>query len=159
MTAALAGIDAGSDNPIERLRFLVFQRQQVMEVMKTKAIMLSSLGNADGAQKAATEYLDMAIPIGSEDAELQAYRKERLMKEIEKMAPIPLSSIRFGDAIKREAFEILDKRTGKAIPAVEPPQFGPVPKPVKGATAPRAKGPPISGPPKIPSAPGKARPK
>lgn len=150
MTAALAGIDAGSENPHERLRFLVFQRQQVMEVLKTKALILSALNNAEGAQKAANEYLAVAIPISTEDQELSAYRKERLVNEIQKMAPIPLSSIRFGQAITGDALKVVDKRTGKELPPEPAPRAAPRPA-VKGA-------PPVSGAPKIPRPAGKPKP-
>jgi hypothetical protein len=94
VTASLAGIDVWSDLPQERLKYLVFQRTAVIEVLKNKALMMAALGNAEGTQKASKEYLDMVLPISQEEEELTAMRKQRLLDYVATMEPIPLSAVK-----------------------------------------------------------------
>jgi hypothetical protein len=122
MCAALAGIDAGSDNPHERLKFLVYSRQMAIEAIKTKALMLAALGQNDGASKAAKEYMNLAIPLDGNDEVLAQARKARLLREIGAMEPIPLSKVRVHrERQPQPSLRVVDRKTGQDADARPPP--------------------------------------
>ena len=77
--------------------YLVHQRRQIIDALQAKAY-LTAMVNPEGAEKAAQEYLAMAIPVDPEAARLRDVRQQRLADAIGKMAPIPLSMVRAGSA-------------------------------------------------------------
>jgi len=96
VTAMLDGIDPGSDIPVERMKFIIYQRRMQLDALKTQALLLALL-NPGKADEAAKAYFDMALPVDKAQQALAAQRNEDLVKEIEKMGPIPLSSVIVGN--------------------------------------------------------------
>ncbi len=95
INAQLDGLDTGSDSPHDRMKFLVYQRRMLLSVIRDKALILATI-NAEGAQKAFKEYMDLQIPTDPQIKKLQDFRFEKTLDEIEKTGPIPLSSFSFG---------------------------------------------------------------
>lgn len=95
VNAAIDGLDTGSSSPIERLKFIVYQRRMFIESAKTKALLMALI-NPDKAADCAQAYMEMVIPTDPEDAKLDELRKEQLVKEVEQMGPIPLSQVKVG---------------------------------------------------------------
>lgn len=106
VNAQLDGIDPGSENPNERLKFLVYQRRMMLAVMRDKAMMLSAI-DGGAAQKVMKEYLSLQIPTDPELAKLHDHRFEKTLDDIEKMGPIPLTSFQFGAAMSSEDIQSL----------------------------------------------------
>jgi hypothetical protein len=83
----LDGVDPGSASPVERLKFVVYQRRLLLEAMKNKAMLQAMCGQAEAAAKTATSYIKMAIPV-SRLIEAQRERDmDKQLKEIEEMGP------------------------------------------------------------------------
>jgi hypothetical protein len=89
------GLDPGSSNPVERLKYVVYQRRLFIDSAKTKALLMALI-NPDKASECAQAYMELAIPTDPEDAKLDELRKEQLVKEVEQMGPIPLSQVKVG---------------------------------------------------------------
>jgi hypothetical protein len=95
INAKIDGIDAGSPNPIEHLKYMVYQRRMFIEALRTKALLLAILHN-EGAADAAKAYIEMSVPFDQEEVKLSELRKEQIVQDIDKMLPIALSSVRVG---------------------------------------------------------------
>lgn len=99
MNASIDGIAPFSDDPVERMRFMVYQRRMTVEAMKTKALLVAAL-NPDKAQQAAQEYFELAVPV---DEASQAERDRQRLKqldELDTMAPITVGQIKAGGAME-----------------------------------------------------------
>lgn len=66
--------------------------------MEVKASMVAA-ANPGKAEEAYKEYVGTLLPASPEIAEAAERRKRAAMAEVKNMAPIPLSQIKFGDAI------------------------------------------------------------
>jgi len=88
VNAQLDGVDTGSDNLQERMKFFVYQRRMLMDALKTKAMFLAMMGNGEAAAKAAGEYMEMAVPITVESKLEHQASLDARMNEIAKMAPL-----------------------------------------------------------------------
>jgi hypothetical protein len=130
VNARLDGVDPGSANPMERLKYLVYQRRLLLEALKTKALLLALIDNKEAAAKVATSYFEMVIPEGKmakleRDAALSAR-----LAEIEAMGPQEMRAITTEELIRREQARLdeLQKAAGKAKPTRAPQQ-----RPLTGA--------------------------
>lgn len=74
---------------------MVYQRRMLVEAMKTKALLVATL-NPDAAQKAAQDYMELAIPIeeGAQDEILKQREKE--LESLADMKPIQVGQIKAG---------------------------------------------------------------
>lgn len=81
------------------MRFMVYQRRMLVEALKTKALLVATL-NPDAAQKAAQEYMEVAIPIeeGAQDEMLK--RREKELESLADMKPIQVGQIKQGGALQ-----------------------------------------------------------
>lgn len=98
VTASLDGIAPFSEEPVERLRFMVHQRRQLVEAMKTKALLMATL-NPDKAEKSAQDYFNLALPVGEDNLDARLKAREREVAELDNMAPIRLGQIKAGEAM------------------------------------------------------------
>ena len=89
------GLDPLSSNPVESLKFYIYQRRMNLEALKTKAILMA-LVNPDKAAEPAQTYMEMAVPSDPEEVKLKELQKEQLVKEVEQMGPIPLHQVKVG---------------------------------------------------------------
>ena len=96
VNAAIDGIDAGSEDPIERMKFFVYQRRMYLDVLKTKALLTATLA-PERAAEVAKAYLELAIPTSEEEIKKAEFKKELMLQEVANMKPIPISSIRLGN--------------------------------------------------------------
>lgn len=71
---------------------MIYQRRMLCEAMKTKALLVASI-NPEKAEKAAQEYMEIALPIceGARDEQLKA--RERELTELANMEPIKLGGV------------------------------------------------------------------
>ena len=90
VNAQLDGVDPGSANPLERLKYVVYQRRLLVEALKTKAMLYAMLGEAEKASTAAKEYFTTAFPISKADEAVVKARKARAIDELEQMGPIKI---------------------------------------------------------------------
>ena len=88
VSAQLDGIDTGSDNLQERMKFHVHQRRMILEAVRTKAMLLAMMGNTEAAGKAATAYIEMAVPVHESSRVDHAAELDAKMAEIAAMGPI-----------------------------------------------------------------------
>lgn len=97
LNAEIDGINTGSDNPHERLIFLVYQRRMLLAAMRDKAMLMAAInGGGEAAQKLMKEYIDLQIPTDPEYVKLQEYRMEKKLVSIADMKPIKVGSFKFG---------------------------------------------------------------
>lgn len=82
------GVDPGSENPLERLKYVVYQRRLLIEALKTKAMLYAMLGDGDKASAAAKEYFNTAFPVAHVDLIRAQAKKERAIDELEQMGPM-----------------------------------------------------------------------
>lgn len=80
VNATLDGINVGSDNLLEQVKYLVYQRRLTAEALKTRAMLHAALGDGDNASKAAKEYFSIAFPV-SQDALAEAEAKKAAKME------------------------------------------------------------------------------
>lgn len=73
---------------MERLKYVVYQRRMGIEAIKTKAMLLAMLGNAEGAATAAQEYFELIMPTTQEAAEQKKVRERAMLERLEKMGPL-----------------------------------------------------------------------
>lgn len=95
VNAQLDGLDPLSESPQDRLRYMVYQRRLLVEALKAKA-MLVAMVNPKEAPKAAEDYFSIALPVSDSETLRRDLARETMMREVAKMAPIPLSTMRFG---------------------------------------------------------------
>lgn len=88
VNARLDGVDPGSESPVTRLTYIVYQRRLLLEALKNKAMLLALIDDKEKAAKTAQSYLEMAIPMSKLVKEQRDSKVERQMKEIEEMGPI-----------------------------------------------------------------------
>lgn len=93
VNAAIDGIDVGSDSPIDRMKFMVYQHRLGIEALKTKALLLAALQSPE-VGKAAEAYLNLAVPMALGTQALELARKERQMGAFLKMGPIKAGDIK-----------------------------------------------------------------
>lgn len=80
------------------MRYMVYQRRMLVEAMKTKALLVASL-NPEGAQKAAQEYMEIAIPVEEGARDDQLRQREKELDALADMKPIQIGGIRTGAAL------------------------------------------------------------
>jgi hypothetical protein len=86
----LDGLDAGSTNPLEKIKFLVYQRRLLLEALKTKAMIMALVDQKEAAAKTAEAYLLMAMPeskMATYLREQKALNKDQEVQDLEHMAP------------------------------------------------------------------------
>jgi hypothetical protein len=88
VNAQLDGVDTGSDNLQERMKFFVYQRRMMLDTVKTRAMLLAMMGNTEAAAKTAQNYIDMAMPLTEESRLQQEASLDEKMKEFSKMEPV-----------------------------------------------------------------------
>lgn len=108
VNAQLAGIDPWSDSPIERTRYMVYQRKMSVDAASLRA-QLQVAVDPSKAHDALTAYLDLALPEPVGVAEAKERSIERQLDEVANMAPIPLSSLRIGSVIGTEPPDVTDR--------------------------------------------------
>ena len=94
VNAILDGLDPSSDLPSERMKCMVHQRRLALEAVKTKAMLLAMLDNADGASQAAKAYMSMAIPVSPEVEELKRRAVADRLKILEEFGPISAGDLK-----------------------------------------------------------------
>lgn len=99
VNAIIDGLDPWSENPTEKLKFAVYQQRMSHEILQTQVIAQAILSGPDQAQKAMQNYLDSAVPLSESVQRRRERAKERLLKEIENMAPIPISQVSLGKPV------------------------------------------------------------
>lgn len=98
VTAQLDGRDPWSSDPIEKMRCLVHQRRQYIDVLRTRALCYSAIG-AEKAAEILQEFESVVMPIDPEAVRVAEAQRESEVEEIARMEPISLSDIRFGGRI------------------------------------------------------------
>jgi hypothetical protein len=78
---------------------MVHQRRQLVEAMKTKALLMATL-NPDKAEKAAQDYFNLALPVGEDSLDAKLRAREREVAELDNMAPIRLGQIKTGETMQ-----------------------------------------------------------
>jgi hypothetical protein len=81
------------------MKFMVYERRMLIEALKTKALLVATL-NPDRAEKAAQDYMEMAIPVGEGALDERLKRRERELEEIANMKPITLGQIKAGQSLQ-----------------------------------------------------------
>ncbi|MFA6132491.1 MAG: hypothetical protein WC869_00590 [Phycisphaerae bacterium] len=99
MNADIDGIAPFSEEPRERLRFMVYEHRMFVEALKTKALLIAAI-NPERAEKAAQDYMEAAIPISEEARDEQMRARERQLAELADMKPIHLSQLKAGPAME-----------------------------------------------------------
>jgi hypothetical protein len=80
------------------MRFLVYQRRLMLAAIGTQLTITAGVDPAKAAELLAN-YLKMAIPIDPRAEAIRHREHDSMLKEVEKMAPIPLGNVRFGKAL------------------------------------------------------------
>jgi hypothetical protein len=88
VNATLDGLDTGSDNLLEQVKYLVYQRRLTADALKTRAMLHAMLGDGDNASKAAKEYFSMAFPVSPEIVAALEAKKAAKMEAIVNMTPL-----------------------------------------------------------------------
>lgn len=77
------------------MKFLVYQRRLYLKALETKALLMAAI-NPEKADGVAQLFFELTLPVDPDTKKLEEYKKDMLIKEVEQMGPIPLSSIRIG---------------------------------------------------------------
>lgn len=109
VNAAIDGIDAGSANPQDRLKFIIYQRRILIDVLRQKALLLAAI-NPEEAQKVAKLYIEMLLPIDPLEQRIKELQRELRVAELEHMGPIPLDQIKFGEPMNESFIQALGER-------------------------------------------------
>jgi len=80
------------------MRYMVYQHRMTIEALKTKALLLAQL-DPERASKAASDYLEKAVPIDEASREAQQRDRERELEQIANAKPIYMSEIKTGAAL------------------------------------------------------------
>jgi hypothetical protein len=88
VNATLDGLDVGSDNLLEQVKYLDYQRRTTAEALKTRAMLHAMLGDGDNASKAAKEYFSMAFPVSPEAVEAAEAKKADRFNQLMNMTPL-----------------------------------------------------------------------
>lgn len=94
VNAVLDGVDPFSDNPVERMRYMVYQRRADVETLKTKAL-LTAMVCPERAAKAFEDYIGVVMPVSAEVLEARERERDRQVAEIDNMAPIGMDKISY----------------------------------------------------------------
>jgi hypothetical protein len=98
MLAELAGIDPYPTDPRGFIKLQVFHQKMTADIVWRHAL-LTSLSNPDVGEKLAKEYLSLVSPVAAHQQEMKDRALRRFAAEIDKMDPIPMSALKFGDRI------------------------------------------------------------
>lgn len=77
---------------------MVYQQRMTIDAMKTKALLLAQI-DPERAAKAASDYLERAVPIDEASREAQQRARERELEQIANAEPIHMSQIKTGAAL------------------------------------------------------------
>lgn len=126
VNAQLDGVDAGSENPVDRMKYMVYQRRLMLEALKNKAMLLAMVDNKEASAKVAESYIEMAIPASKLVKQQRELAVQQQMEEIEKMGPQQARAVSTAEIMQREAERLARERakTGDA-PKVAPPKNAP----------------------------------
>lgn len=94
VNAVLDGVDPFSDNPVERMKYMVYQRRSDVETLKTKAL-LTAMVCPERAAKAFEDYIGVVMPVSAEVLEARERERDRQVAEIDNMAPIGMDKISY----------------------------------------------------------------
>lgn len=103
VNAILDGVDPFSDSPVERMRYMVYQRRSDVDTLKTKAL-LTAMINPERAAKAFEDYIGVVMPVSAEVIEARERERDRQVAEIDTMAPIGCDKISYvgGGSMRRD---------------------------------------------------------
>jgi hypothetical protein len=90
------------------LQFAVYRRRQLVEALKTRALLVASLGS-EQAEQAAKAYFEVALPVAAEDKLIEDLAKARQLEEIDILGVIPMAALRPAGS---RAVAALDKLAG-----------------------------------------------
>ena len=82
VTAAIDGIEAPSDDPVQILRGYVHQQKQLIHAVEVKALLLAMLA-PEKAQDAAKMFFELALPIDANAKSAQEARVQDTMDRIQ----------------------------------------------------------------------------
>ena len=103
MNAILDGVDPFSDSPVERMKYMVYQRRADVDTLKTKAL-LAAMISPEKAAKAFEDYIGVVMPVSAEVIEARERERDRQVMEIDNMAPIGVDKISYvgGGSMRRD---------------------------------------------------------
>ena len=102
VNAQLDGLDPGSENVLERTKYLVYQRRMLVDALKNKAMLLAMIDQKEQAATVAQAYLDMVIPPSKMAKQQKEMALEQELAEIEKLGPMKGRAVSTGELVQRE---------------------------------------------------------
>lgn len=93
VSAVLDGVDPWSESPIERLKFLVYQRRQMLAAIQVQLLVQAHLDPKHAAELLAN-YLSMAVPIDPRSEAVRIRERASVLEEVANMGPIKVGQLR-----------------------------------------------------------------